>query len=45
MRLEIAKTVDVTLTACAKGRHFLVDDGSELVELDEMPPCRLQRKS
>ena len=45
MGLEIAQKVGVTLIARAKGRHFLVYHGSELVEFNEMPPSRPQRKS
>jgi FdhD protein len=42
MGLEIAQKVGVTLIARAKGRHFLVYHGSELIEFDDMPPQRLQ---
>jgi len=42
MGLEIAQQVGVTLIARAKGRHFLVYHGSELIEFDDMPPQRLQ---
>ena len=38
MGLEIAQKVGVTLIARAKGRHFLVYHGGELIEFDEMPP-------
>ena len=41
MGLEIAQQVGVTLIARAKGRHFLVYHGSELIEFDEMPAQRL----
>jgi len=41
MGLEIAQKVGVTLIARAKGRHFLVYHGGELMEFDEMPPQRL----
>jgi FdhD protein len=41
MGLEIAQKVGVTLIARAKGRHFLVYHGSELIEFDDMPPQRL----
>jgi len=41
MGLEIAQKVGVTLIARAKGRHFLVYHGGELIEFDEMPPQRL----
>ena len=40
MGLEIAQKVGVTLIARAKGRHFLVYHGSELIEFDEIPPAR-----
>ena len=42
MGLEIAQKVGVTLIARAKGRHFLVYHGSELIEYDDMPQQRLQ---
>jgi FdhD protein len=41
MGLEIAQKVGVTLIARAKGRHFLVYHGSELIQFDEIPPQRL----
>ena len=37
MGLEIAQKVGVTLIARAKGRHFLVYHGSELIEFDQIP--------
>jgi FdhD protein len=37
MGLDIAQKVGVTLIARAKGRHFLVYHGGELIEFDEMP--------
>jgi FdhD protein len=40
MGLEIAQKVGVTLIARAKGRHFLVYHGSELIEFDDMPPAK-----
>ena len=40
MGLEIAQKVGVTLIARAKGRHFLVYHGGELIEYDDMPPPR-----
>lgn len=40
MGLEIAQKVGVTLIARAKGRHFLVYHGSELIEFNDMPPAR-----
>ena len=45
MGLEIAQKVGVTLIARAKGRHFLVYHGGELIEFDEIPPPRPQRKN
>ncbi len=45
MGLEIAQKVGVTLIARAKGRHFLVYHGGELIEFDEIPPPRPQRKT
>ena len=45
MGLEIAKKVGVTLIARAKGRHFLVYHGGELIEFDAIPPPRPQSKS
>jgi FdhD protein len=43
MGLEIAQKVGVTLIARAKGRHFMVYHGSELIEFDAVPPPRPQR--
>jgi FdhD protein len=40
MGLEIAQKVGVTLIARAKGRHFLVYHGGELIEFDDVPPER-----
>jgi FdhD protein len=40
MGLEIAQKVGVTLIARAKGRHFLVYHGGELIEFDDKPPPR-----
>ena len=45
MGLEIAQKVGVTLIARAKGRHFLVYYGGELIEFDQVPPVRPQRSS
>lgn len=45
MGLEIAQQVGVTLIARAKGRHFLVYHGGELIEFDEIPPARPVRNS
>jgi len=45
MGLEIAQKVSVTLIARAKGRHFLVYHGGELIEFDQVPPVRPQRSS
>ena len=41
MGLDIAKQVGVTLIARAKGRHFLVYHGAELITFDEMPPAKV----
>jgi len=43
MGLEIAQQVGVTLIARAKGRHFLVYHGGELIEYDDMPPAKPAR--
>jgi FdhD protein len=43
MGLEIAQQVGVTLIARAKGRHFLVYHGGELIEFDDMPPAKPAR--
>ncbi len=40
MGLEIAQNVGVTLIARARGRHFLVYHGGELIEFDDIPPPR-----
>ena len=40
MGLDIAKKVGVTMIARAKGRHFLVYHGGELIEFDDVPPAR-----
>ncbi len=40
MGLEIAQNVGVTLIARARGRHFLVYHGGELIEFDDVPPPR-----
>ena len=44
MGLEIAQQVGVTLIARAKGRHFLVYHGAELIEFDDMPPAKPAQK-
>lgn len=38
MGLELAQEVGVIMIARAKGRHFLVYNGADRVELDAMPP-------
>ena len=43
MGLEIAQKVGVTLIARAKGRHFLVYHGGELIDYDDMPPPKPPR--
>ena len=45
MGLEIAQKVGVTLIARAKGRHFLVYHGGELIEYDDMPPPKPPREN
>ena len=40
MGLEIAQKVGVTMIARAKGRHFLVYHGGELIDYDQVPPAR-----
>lgn len=37
MGLDLARQVGVTLIARAKGRHFLVFNGADLIEFDERP--------
>jgi len=43
MGLEIAQQVGVTLIARAKGRHFLVYHGGELIEYDDIPTAKAAR--
>ncbi len=43
MGLEIAQKVGVTLIARAKGRHFLIYHGGELIEFDDKPPAKPAR--
>ena len=45
MGLEIAQKVGVTLIARAKGRHFLVYHGGELIDYDEIPEKRQRYKA
>lgn len=40
MGLDLAKQTGVTLIARAKGRHFLIFNGHECIELDAKPPPR-----
>ncbi len=40
MGLELAQDLRVTMIARAKGRHFLVYNGVDTVEYDEIPPRR-----
>ena len=40
MGLSIAQKVGVTMIARAKGRHFLVYHGGELIDYDDIPPAR-----
>jgi FdhD protein len=44
MGLDIAQKVGVTLIARAKGRHFLVYHGQELIEFDAVPELRPGRQ-
>ena len=37
MGLELARKVGVTLIARAKGRHFLIYNGADLIEFDAIP--------
>jgi FdhD protein len=41
MGLEIAQKVGVTLIARAKGKHFLVYHGGELIEFDQIPRSKV----
>ncbi len=38
MGLDLGQRLGVTLVGRAKGRHFLVYNGSENIELDAVPP-------
>ena len=40
MGLELAQKTGVTMIARAKGRHFLVFNGQELIDYDAPPPKR-----
>ncbi|QLE83747.1 formate dehydrogenase accessory sulfurtransferase FdhD [Shewanella sp. Scap07] len=40
MGLELAQKLGITMIARAKGRHFLVYNGAENIEFDDMPPKR-----
>jgi len=40
MGLELAREIGMTMIARAKGKHFLVYNGAEHVELDDKPPVR-----
>ncbi len=40
MGLELAQDLRVTMIARAKGRHFLVYNGKDTIEYDEIPPRR-----
>ncbi len=40
MGLELAREIGMTIIARAKGKHFLIYNGAEHVELDEKPPVR-----
>lgn len=45
MGLELARKIGVTLIARAKGQHFLVYHGAELIEYDAMPTRRPLRET
>ena len=40
MGLELAQEIGMTMIARAKGKHFLIYNGAEHVELDAIPPIR-----
>jgi len=40
MGLELAQEIGMTMIARAKGKHFLIYNGAENIELDEKPPVR-----
>ena len=40
MGLELAQDLRVTMIARAKGRHFLVYNGANTIEFDQIPPRR-----
>lgn len=40
MGLELAQELGMTMIARAKGKHFLIYNGAENVELDDKPPVR-----
>jgi len=40
MGLELAQEIGMTVIARAKGKHFLIYNGAETIELDEKPPVR-----
>jgi len=40
MGLELAQEIGMTMIARAKGKHFLVYNGQDLVEFDDIPPAR-----
>lgn len=45
MGLDLARKVGVTLIARAKGNHFLVYNGSELIDFDAIPEARFAKRS
>ncbi len=40
MGLELAQAIGMTMIARAKGRHFMVYNGSDRIEFDAIPPVR-----
>ena len=40
MGLELAQEIGMTMIARAKGKHFLIYNGAEHIELDAKPPVR-----
>jgi FdhD protein len=40
MGLELAQAIGMTMIARAKGRHFMVYNGSDTIEFDAIPPVR-----
>lgn len=40
MALELAKEINMTMIARAKGRHFMIYNGHEYMNFDDIPPVR-----